>query len=90
MLKQSIRSVQLEGKRVLIRVDFNVPLDQDGQITNTQRVDAALPTIQYVLDQGAQSIVLMSHLGRPNGEKNMKYSLKPVAEYLNGKIPHCT
>jgi phosphoglycerate kinase len=62
-------------------VDFNVPL-KDGAITNNQRIVAALDTIKYALDKGAKSVVLMSHLGRPDGQKNQKYSLKPVAAEL--------
>lgn len=80
MAKLSIDRLDLKGKRVLMRVDFNVPQDKKtGVITNTQRIVAALPTIQYALDHGA-SVVLMSHLGRPDGKKVDKYSLKPVAE----------
>jgi phosphoglycerate kinase len=78
--KLSITDLDLAGKRVLIRVDFNVPL-KDGKITNNARIAAALPTIKLALDQGA-SVVLMSHLGRPDGEKIAKYSMKPVAEEL--------
>src|SRR5476649_2193063 len=79
MAKLSIDRLNLQGKRVLMRVDFNVPQDkQTGAITNTQRIVAALPTIQYALDHGA-AVVLMSHLGRPDGKKVEKYSLKPVA-----------
>jgi len=79
---KSIRDLKLAGKRALIRVDFNVPQDKaTGAITNNQRIVAALPTIQYVLDQGA-SVVLMSHLGRPNGQVNPKYTLQPVAAEL--------
>jgi phosphoglycerate kinase len=82
-MKKSIKDTALSGKRVLIRVDFNVPQDKaTGAITNTQRIVAAIPTIQYALDQGA-SVVLMSHLGRPNGQRVAKYSLKPVAEKLS-------
>lgn len=82
MAKKTIKDLKLAGKRVFIRVDFNVPQDkQTGEITNTQRITAALPTIQYALDQGA-SVVLASHLGRPNGQKTPKYTLKPVAEKL--------
>ncbi|RTG80360.1 phosphoglycerate kinase, partial [Schistosoma bovis] len=75
--KLSISDVDLKGKRVLIRVDFNVPM-KDGKVTNTQRIAAAIPTIKYALDKGAKSVVLMSHLGRPDGNKIDKYSLKPV------------
>ena len=79
---QSLRDLPLKGKRVLMRVDFNVPQDKATlQITNNQRIVSALPTIRYVLEQGA-SLVLMSHLGRPDGEKVAKYSLKPVAAEL--------
>jgi len=79
---RSIRDLQLSGKRVLIRVDFNVPQDKaSGAITNNQRIVAALPTIRFALDQGA-SVVLMSHLGRPDGRRIAKYSLKPVAAEL--------
>src|SRR6266478_825197 len=80
MPKLSIDQLNLKGKRVLMRVDFNVPQDKKtGAITNTQRIDAALPTIRYALDHGA-AVVLMSHLGRPDGKKVEKYSLKPVAD----------
>ncbi|MDI1249276.1 MAG: phosphoglycerate kinase [Lacunisphaera sp.] len=79
---KTIRDLELSGKRVLIRVDFNVPQDKaTGFITNNQRIVAALPTIKYALEKGA-SVVLMSHLGRPDGQKNSKYSLKPVATEL--------
>ncbi|KIJ99555.1 hypothetical protein K443DRAFT_679817 [Laccaria amethystina LaAM-08-1] len=79
--KISITDLDLNGKRVLIRVDFNVPL-QDGKITNNARIVAALPTIQYSLDHGAKATILMSHLGRPDGKVIEKYSLKPVAAEL--------
>jgi phosphoglycerate kinase len=79
MPKLSIAQLPLAGKRVLMRVDFNVPQDKKtGAITNTQRIVAALPTVKYALDQGA-SVVLMSHLGRPDGKKVEKYSLRPIA-----------
>ncbi len=82
MNKKSIRDVSLKGKRVIMRVDFNVPQDKvTGAITNTKRIEAALPSIKYALDQGA-SVVLMSHLGRPDGKVTAKYSLKPVADSL--------
>ncbi|MBR6833643.1 MAG: phosphoglycerate kinase, partial [Fibrobacter sp.] len=86
MAKLSIEDLELAGKRVFIRVDFNVPQDKvTGEITNTKRIEAALPTIQYALDKGA-AVVLASHLGRPNGEKNMKYTLAPVAKKLEELI----
>ena len=79
---KSLRDLDFAGKRALIRVDFNVPQDKaTGAITNNQRIVAALPTIKHVLDHGG-SVVLMSHLGRPNGEKVEKYTLKPVAAEL--------
>ena len=79
---KSIRDLKLAGKRVLMRVDFNVPQDKvTGAITNTARIAAALPSIKYALEQGA-SVVLMSHLGRPDGQKIAKFSLKPVAAEL--------
>jgi len=82
MAKLSIDQVALAGKRVVMRVDFNVPQDKKtGAITNVQRIAAAIPTIQYALDKGA-SVVLLSHLGRPDGEVKAKYSLKPIAEKL--------
>jgi phosphoglycerate kinase len=94
---QTLRDLDLAGKRALIRVDFNVPQDKaTGAITNNQRIVAALPTIQHVLDRGG-SVVLMSHLGRPNGQKVEKFTLKPVAaelEKLLGKpvkfVPECS
>jgi phosphoglycerate kinase len=79
---QTIRDIDVTGKRVLMRVDFNVPQDKaTGAITNPQRIVAALPTIKYALERGA-SVVLMSHLGRPDGKVIAKYSLKPVAAKL--------
>jgi len=81
--KLSLDQVDVKDKRVLIRVDFNVPLDKkDGSITDTQRITAALPTIRYALDNGAKNVVLMSHLGRPNGQADEKLSLNVVAEEL--------
>ncbi|KAI9597856.1 3-phosphoglycerate kinase [Syncephalis fuscata] len=85
--KLSITDVDVKGKRVLIRVDFNVPFE-DGKISNNQRIVAALPTIQYALDNGARAVILMSHLGRPDGKVVAKYSLEPVAEELKKLLNH--
>lgn len=86
MAKLSIEDLDLKGKRVFIRVDFNVPQDKvTGEITNTKRIEAALPTIQYALDKGA-AVILASHLGRPNGSVNQKFSLAPVAKKLEELI----
>nr|P41757.1 RecName: Full=Phosphoglycerate kinase [Candida maltosa]BAA02040.1 phosphoglycerate kinase [Candida maltosa] len=79
--KLSVKDLNVTGKRVFIRVDFNVPLD-GKTITNNQRIVAALPTIKYVEEQKPKCIILASHLGRPNGERNEKYSLAPVAAEL--------
>ena len=82
MPKLSLRDVAVAGKRVFVRVDFNVPQDKKtGEITNTARIAAALPTIQFILDKGG-SAVLASHLGRPDGQRSEKFSLKPVADKL--------
>jgi phosphoglycerate kinase len=81
MAKLFIEDLDLEGKRVLMRVDFNVPV-KDGRVENDKRLRASLPSIRYVLDEGA-SLVLMSHLGRPDGRRATKYSLKPVAARLS-------
>src|SRR5690349_6662787 len=80
MAKQTIRDLDWGGKRALVRVDFNVPLD-GARITDDTRVRAALPTIQYLLDHGA-SVVLMSHLGRPKNKVVEKLRLAPVAAHL--------
>ena len=116
MAKLSIKDLALSGKRVVMRVDFNVPMKEglrnliftaqrkvylctknllklvpqalikDGKITNNQRIAAAVPTIQFALDQGATSVVLMSHLGRPDGRKQAKFSLAPVAAELKALL----
>ncbi|KAJ8930938.1 hypothetical protein NQ314_016202 [Rhamnusium bicolor] len=79
--KLSIDSLDLADKRVVMRVDFNVPL-KDGVITNNQRIVAALDSVKYALEKNAKSVVLMSHLGRPDGSPILKYTLKPVAAEL--------
>jgi len=79
--KLAINLLPIASERVFIRCDFNVP-QKDGKITNNQRIVAALPSIQYCLDNGAKSVVLCSHLGRPDGQKNLKFTLAPVAEEL--------
>lgn len=79
--KLSIDCLNLANKRVLMRVDFNVPL-KEGKITNNQRIVAALESVKYAINKQAKSVVLMSHLGRPDGNKNMKYTLRPVADEL--------
>ncbi|WHH61651.1 triose-phosphate isomerase [Petroclostridium sp. X23] len=81
MNKKTIEDVDVAGKRVLVRCDFNVPLDENKNITDENRIVGALPTIKYLIDQGAK-VILCSHLGRPKGEFNQKYSLKPVADRL--------
>ncbi|CAG9861832.1 unnamed protein product [Phyllotreta striolata] len=83
--KLSIDALELANKRVLMRVDFNVPL-KDGKITNNQRIVAALDSVRYALDKKAKSVVLMSHLGRPDGSPNPKYTLKPVVGELENLL----
>jgi phosphoglycerate kinase len=80
-MKKTLRDLEVQGKRVLVRVDFNVPM-QDGQITDDRRIRESLPTIQYLLERGAR-VILMSHLGRPKGKPDPQYSLRPVAERLS-------
>ena len=82
MAKLTIRDIELANKRVFVRVDFNVPLTEDGQtITDDTRIVATLPTLKYLLQHKAK-VILASHLGRPKGKPNPKYSLRPVVDRL--------
>nr|HPO08443.1 phosphoglycerate kinase [bacterium] len=82
MQKKTVRDVDFKGKRVLMRADFNVPLNEKGEITDDTRITATLPTIQYILERGGR-LAMCSHLGRPKGAPDAKYSLKPVAKRLS-------
>jgi len=82
MAIKSVEDLDLKGKRVIVRCDFNVPLDPNGEITNDKRIVSSLPTIRYILGQGAR-LILMSHLGRPKGKRVTEMSLAPVAENLS-------
>jgi len=84
MNKKTVRDIDLKGKRVLMRVDFNVPMDK-GVVTDDKRIKASLPTIKYILDQGA-SLILMSHLGRPKGGPDPEFSLKAAGDVLAGLL----
>src|SRR5665213_385002 len=79
--KQTIKDIDLKGKRVLLRADYNVPVNDKGQITDDYRIQQSLPTIKYILDQKA-SLIICSHLGRPDGKPDSKLSLFPVAKHL--------
>ncbi|PID55810.1 phosphoglycerate kinase [candidate division KSB3 bacterium] len=85
MKKLSIRDIDLHGKKVLMRVDFNVPLDADRNVTDDTRIQAALPSIQYISEQGAV-LVLAAHAGRPKGEKKPEFSLAPAAQVLSSLL----
>jgi phosphoglycerate kinase len=84
-MKRSIRDLDVQGKTVLVRVDYNVPLDNEGHVADATRIEATLPTITYLREHGAK-IVLMAHFGRPKGKPDPKLSLKPVAEELSRQL----
>lgn len=79
--KKTVEDLDVKGKKILVRADFNVPMDKEGNITDDRRIREALPTINYLKNKGAK-VILMSHLGRPKGKFNPEFSLKPVAERL--------
>ena len=83
--KKTVEDIDVAGKKVLVRCDFNVPFDAEGNISDPKRIDEALKTIKYLVSQKAK-VILCSHLGRPKGEFNMKYSLAPVAKYLSNAL----
>ena len=85
MNKKGIQDIDVAGKKVLMRVDFNVPINEDGSVGDDTRIEAALPTFRYVLEQGG-SLILMSHLGRPKGQVKPEFTLKPVAAALGAKL----
>lgn len=85
MNKKTLKDLSLQNKKVLVRCDFNVPIDNEGNITDDIRIVSSLPTINYLLDNGA-SVILMSHFGRPDGEPDKKYSLYPVAQRLSSLL----
>ena len=85
MNKKTIEDIQVQGKKVLVRCDFNVPLDKDGNITDENRIVGAMPTIKYLADNGAK-VILCSHMGKPKGEPKPEFSLAPVAKRLSEKL----
>ncbi len=83
--KKSVEDIEVKGKKVLVRCDFNVPLDENRNITDETRIDGALPTIKYLIDNGAK-VILCSHMGKPKGEPKPELSLAPVAKKLSEKL----
>ena len=84
--KKTIEDIDVAGKTVLVRVDYNVPM-KDGAVTEDMRIRASIPTLDYLLNSGAKKVVLISHLGRPDGEVKPEFSLAPVAKKLAEIIP---
>lgn len=85
MNKKTVKDIDVKGKKVLVRCDFNVPQDAEGRITDTRRIVSSLPTIQYLIQNGAK-VILCSHLGRPKGEVKKEFSLEPVAKELSKEL----
>ena len=83
--KKSVEDIAVKGKKVLVRCDFNVPLDENRNITDETRIMGALPTIKYLAEQGAK-VILCSHMGKPKGEPKPEFSLSPVAKSLSEKL----
>ena len=79
--KKTVRDIDVRGKKVLIRCDFNTPIDENGHLTDERRIQGALPTLRYLITSGA-AVIVVSHLGRPKGQVNPKYTLAPVAKRL--------
>ena len=85
MNKKTIQDIAVKGKKVFVRVDYNVPMDKSGNITDDTRIRATLPTLKYLLEQGA-AVILASHLGRPKGQPVPEFSLAPVGQKLSSLI----